>query len=95
MKTKYANADGGAKLRVLSQRAQTNSHKPTTLRVSDSPGGRALTGILKELKGTFSLEGIEMTEEHLLRFASDYKNAKERGAVEALIRRAKLKFSKR
>jgi hypothetical protein len=49
-------------------------------------------GILRELKGTLSLEGIEVSEERLAQFAAEYEDASKRGEVDVLIERAQARF---
>ncbi len=50
-------------------------------------------GLLKELKGTLALEGIEVSDERLGLSAAEYEEARSRGAVDALIGQAKARFS--
>ena len=56
------------------------------------PVTEASEGILKELKGTLSLERIEVSDQNLKLFAAEYQQAKTEGRIEDLIQRAKEKF---
>ena len=60
-----------------------------------SPAPAGLTPKLKELQGSFAIEGIEIPDDRLLQYAAEFEEAKKQGRVRAEIEAAIRRFSDR